>query len=320
LLQASQLETVNNISVIICTHNPRPDYLQRVLDALKAQALPKEQWELLLIDNANSEPLAEIWDLSWHPRARHVRESELGLTHARLRGIKESNGELLVFVDDDNVLQFDYLSESIRISAAWPVLGAWGGQQFPEFESGEPAEAWKREFWTGKLDRDLWSNNYDRKIAPCGSGVCVRQVIARRYAELAQADTLRLNLDRRGAGLNSAGDIDMDFTACDLGLGMGRFRTLCLTHLIPAKRLTDDYLYNLCEGFGYSDTVLNALRGKWPQSPCRIDRLVAAYKRFRVGGAGTLQNVARDEGRKRAILFLEKYAAVHALKERQRLA
>jgi hypothetical protein len=48
--------------------------LRRVLDALKAQTLPKEQWELLLIDNASKEPLAESWDLSWHPHARHIRE------------------------------------------------------------------------------------------------------------------------------------------------------------------------------------------------------------------------------------------------------
>ena len=40
-----------DFSVIICTHNPRSDYLRRVLDALKAQTLLREQWELLLIDN-----------------------------------------------------------------------------------------------------------------------------------------------------------------------------------------------------------------------------------------------------------------------------
>jgi glycosyltransferase involved in cell wall biosynthesis len=40
------------VSVVICTHNSRRGYLVRVLDALKAQTLPREQWELLLIDNA----------------------------------------------------------------------------------------------------------------------------------------------------------------------------------------------------------------------------------------------------------------------------
>jgi len=44
------------VSVIICTHNPRPDYLQRVLDALKAQTLPKENWELLLMMQIPSWP------------------------------------------------------------------------------------------------------------------------------------------------------------------------------------------------------------------------------------------------------------------------
>src|SRR5438045_2554303 len=90
---------MSDISVVICTHNPRPDYLRRVLEALRNQTLPKKQWELLLIDNASSEPVAGNWDLKWHPNARHIGEYELGLTPARLRGIKESCGELLVFVD-----------------------------------------------------------------------------------------------------------------------------------------------------------------------------------------------------------------------------
>ena len=92
-------------SVILCSHNPRPDYLRRVLDALDAQTLSKENWELLLIDNASKARLADSWGLSWHPRARHIREDELGLMSARLRGIRESCGDLLVFVDDDNVLE-----------------------------------------------------------------------------------------------------------------------------------------------------------------------------------------------------------------------
>jgi hypothetical protein len=39
------------LSVIICCHNPRIDYLLRVLKALSEQTLLKERWELLLIDN-----------------------------------------------------------------------------------------------------------------------------------------------------------------------------------------------------------------------------------------------------------------------------
>ena len=128
------------VSVIICSHNPREDYLRRVLDALKAQTLPAKDWELLLIDNASKEPLAKRVDLSWHPNARHIREDKVGLTHARLRGIAESKLDLLVFVDDDNVLRADYLQAALKINAAWPQLGAWGGSCVPEFETEPSAE------------------------------------------------------------------------------------------------------------------------------------------------------------------------------------
>src|SRR5580698_4641162 len=114
------------VSVIICSHNPREDYLRRVLDALKAQTLPAKDWELLLVDNASKEPLAGRFNLSWHPNARHVREDKTGLTHARLCGIAEAKGDLLVFVDDDNVLRSDYLQACLKLSAARPDIGAFG--------------------------------------------------------------------------------------------------------------------------------------------------------------------------------------------------
>src|SRR6516162_1217058 len=120
-------------SVILCTHNPRPDYLSRVLAALRGQTLPAEQWEFLLVDNASERPLAEIWDIFWHPSGRHIRENELGLTAARLRGIRESGGDLLVFVDDDNVLAPDFLERAAGIAEQYPFLGAWSGQCLPKF-------------------------------------------------------------------------------------------------------------------------------------------------------------------------------------------
>lgn len=45
------------VSVIIPTHNPRRDYLSRVVDALRVQTLPHEEWEVLVVDNGSREPL-----------------------------------------------------------------------------------------------------------------------------------------------------------------------------------------------------------------------------------------------------------------------
>src|SRR5450755_3877223 len=124
-----------DLSVILCSHNPRPDYLRRTLAALRNQTLPKDRWELLLIDNASEISLAREWDLSWHTNARHISEEELGISKARRRGMQESNCDVLLFVDDDNVLAPDYLSEALKLYKEWPRLGTWGsGTIVPEFE------------------------------------------------------------------------------------------------------------------------------------------------------------------------------------------
>ena len=167
-----------DISVIICSHNPRPTYLRRVLDALRNQTLPVERWELLLIDNASKERLDTLWDLSWHPNGRHIFEGQLGVAYARQRGIREMSADLLVFVDDDNVLDLDYLRKAVSIDHQWPELGAWGsGVINPEFEV-EPPDYLKELVPYVALrnaDNAYWSNVPTCKWAtPWGAGHCVR--------------------------------------------------------------------------------------------------------------------------------------------------
>ena len=254
-----------DISVIICTHNPRADYLRRVFDALKVQTLPLEQWDLLFIDNASTEKLAGIWDLSWHPRGRIIREEEVGLTPARLRGIKESTGGLLVFVDDDNILAADYLSNAVRLAAEWPVLGAFGASISGEFEI--PPPDWIAPYLEclaiRELDRDYWCNLGGLSVAlPCGAGLCVRRQVAADYLQKASTSEFRRMLDRSGVNLSSGGDSDLAECAVDAGLGTGRFTALKLLHLIPKGRLTADYIVRLYAGLAASHELLSFLRPK----------------------------------------------------------
>ncbi|HSY43120.1 MAG TPA: glycosyltransferase, partial [Candidatus Acidoferrum sp.] len=257
------------VSVIICSHNPREDYLRRVLDALKAQTLPVKDWELLLVDNASKEPMAGRFDLSWHPNARHLREEKTGLTHARLCGIAEAKAELLVFVDDDNVLRADYLAACLKIGAVWPQLGAWGGSCIPEFEVEPPAEL--RSCLHGllieKLTEPYWAKLREGGPAlPAGAGMAVRRAVASHYREQVLRDPLRQSLDRTGTGLGGGGDSDMALCGFTMDLGAGRFPELELTHLIPARRLTLEYLEGIHEGFGYSGTILQAIHNKERQA------------------------------------------------------
>lgn len=260
------------ISVIICTHNPREDYLRRTLDALNKQTLPKDQWELLLIDNASKQPLMGKWDLSWHPHSRLIREDELGLTFARLRGIKESSGELLVFVDDDNLLAMDYLERVRDLTESFPHLAVLGaGRILPEFEVAPEAEL--KPYLPMLALRDVghsfWSNDPMDWHVPWGAGMVVLRKIANTHRERVLASDISRSLDRKGADLNSCGDDEFSWTACEMGYGRGLFTELVVTHLISESRLGREYLYRLAEGTAYSSALLKWLKaGQMPYTDC----------------------------------------------------
>jgi glycosyltransferase involved in cell wall biosynthesis len=253
------------ISVITCTHNPRSDYLERVLDGLKGQTLPKDRWEFLLIDNGSRDKVAEGCDLRWHPNGRHVREEELGLTPARIRGIHEAQGDLLVFVDDDNVLDGSYLENALRIRDEYKHLGAYGaGRIVAEFEIPPPPETLPHlKLLTIRDEKaPLWANLVTSNSSlPYGAGLCVLREIAWEYARQAVTDYRRKSLGRQGQLLLSSEDIDLAFFACKLGRGTGVFPTLALVHLIPPRRLSRDYLVRLAQGHAFSHVILARLWG-----------------------------------------------------------
>jgi glycosyltransferase involved in cell wall biosynthesis len=241
-----------------------------VVAGLESQTLPVHEWELLIVDNASKESVAERLNISWHPNGRHVFEAKLGLTQARLRGVAEAKGELLVFVDDDNVLDSKYLEVADRIAEQFPHIGAFGGALVGEFEA--PVPDWARPYLEGlclkDLTRDRWSNDYAWSDAiPYGAGMCVRPAVAEEYAKKCNAQHLSAKLDRVGSRLTSAGDLDLAWTALDLGFGTGRFRDLRALHLIPKERLTEDYLVRLYAGYSYSNIILWYTRGLMKGKP-----------------------------------------------------
>ena len=292
------------LSVVLCTHNPRPDYLAATVEGLRSQTLSAAEWELLVIDNASAPGREPVADLSWHPAARIVREETLGLTPARLRGIREAKGKLLVLVDDDNVLAPDFLETARRIAAEKPFLGSWSGQCLPGFEE-EPPE-WTRRYWGNlvirKFEQDTWSNLPRLgETMPCGAGLCVRKEVARFYLDLHETGKRGFQFDRTGDSLVSGGDNDLAACACDLGMGVGLIAALKLRHLIPPVRLTVDYLARLAEGITYSSLMLDHARGLPLVKPTSGRRLLDQLQQLRTKGPHRKIQAAVLRGRGRAL-------------------
>ncbi len=276
------------LSFILCTHNPRPDYLARTLKSLSQQAFPVQHWELVLVDNASQPPLTELEGWTGAAPARIVHEERLGLTPARLCGMRQSRGDLLVFVDDDNILAPDYLSQAAALDTQFRHVAVWSGDITPEFE--QPPPEWSKQYWhllaLRSVERNVWSNSYFSETLPIGAGMVVRRSVAERYAQQLAAQSDRLALDRQGESLLAAGDTDMGFTALDMGFGCGVARELRLTHLIPPRRMEETYLVNLARSVTYSHTMLPLLRGIMSYSTAQLRRQQARYLWYSISRDG----------------------------------
>jgi hypothetical protein len=270
-------------SVIICAHNPRSDYFARVLTSLRDQTFPLGNWELLIIDNASKVPLARDWDISWHPTARHIVESEVGLAVARRRGIREACADLIVFVDDDNVLDKTYLTQAVGIGRDWPSLGAWGSGSIQADFEVKPSES-VMEFLPYLALRETaspqWSNVASCVQAmPWGAGLCVRKAVAAAYCQSCERSSIQIS-DRVGTtDLLSGGDKEIAFVCCTQGFGFGIFPELRITHLIPRHRISEKYLIQVIGGTVISDILLDY---KWlnitPASPLGVRVLLSVLK------------------------------------------
>ncbi len=256
------------LSVVVCTHNPRHETLQRTLHHLRQQDLRHSDWEFLLIDNA-SDPAIDADDtVRWHPQGRLVRENRVGLTWARYRAFQESVGKLMVFVDDDNLLAPDYLSKCARRIDEFPQLGVFGsGTIVPEFEI-KPATR-DEPFLPFLAIRDgkkaAWSNRHDFTAFPCGAGMAIRRIIGVEYYD-AIKDTAAMNLGRKGTGMNAGDDTALVLAALAQGFGTGVFPDQRLTHVIPKGRLEWHYLKRLATGISRSLTLLQFDLGMQPRT------------------------------------------------------
>jgi glycosyltransferase involved in cell wall biosynthesis len=297
------------LSVVIPAHNPRRDYLARVLDSLRAQSLPMSHWELLVVDNQSNPPLEGSIDLSWHPRAIVIREYYLGLTLARVRGFKESNGSVIILVDDDNVLAMDYLAQVSTIASKFPFIGTWGGSIDPEFELPDhaPPSALNALLTLRQVSADLWSNDPDHHAStPWGAGLCIRREVADAYVREISENPTRASLDLRGKTLLYGGDTDIAYSGCRIGYAKGVFNKLHVTHLIPAERCTSDYLCRVAHGRGYSEVLHGyALQGTLPKpETLGVSRIMRYIRSTLKPGIQRSVAFAHYEGRRRALLDL----------------
>ena len=81
------------------------------LDSILATDYPADRREIVVVDNGSSDGTTAL--IQARP-VRYLREGKRGVSNARNRGIAESGGEILAFVDADCLVEPHWLTELVR--------------------------------------------------------------------------------------------------------------------------------------------------------------------------------------------------------------
>lgn len=250
-------------SVVVCTHarsGALRACLDHVLDQLVGAPEP-DKLELLVIDNASPDDTSQVAAsaLSDVPlSARVISEPTLGLSHARNRGIREAQGDVVVFLDDDAYPRPGWLGGLLGAFSD-PFVEASGGPVNPRFDGPLPAwldhrylpylSAWDR----GPTAHDLVYNEYPR-----GANIAFRRSALERVGPFSP------RLGRRGTRLASCEEIEICLRIERTG-GRVRYQPDArVDHVVPTARLDAHWMARRFHWQGRSEAVLEWIHGGWP--------------------------------------------------------
>jgi teichuronic acid biosynthesis glycosyltransferase TuaG len=104
---------VPRVSIIIPTFNGRR-HIGETLDSLRAQDY--SDWEAIVIDDASTDGTADLVDSLGDRRIQVLRrDRNEGTSAARNHGIASAGGDLLVFLDHDDLLLPQYLAKQVHL-------------------------------------------------------------------------------------------------------------------------------------------------------------------------------------------------------------
>ena len=133
------------ISIIICTYQTHryPDFVEAINSIL---AQNYEDTELIVVVDGNAELYAKIKTEHKSIDEIILNDKNLGLSESRNRGIKEANGDVVAFFDDDAVAADNWLEEIARMYRDEGAIAA-GGKLVPKWVSKEPKILPEEYYW-----------------------------------------------------------------------------------------------------------------------------------------------------------------------------
>jgi glucosyl-dolichyl phosphate glucuronosyltransferase len=260
-------------TVALCTHN-HADRLGRTLADLAQLKAPQAPWEFLIVDNGCGDGTPDLlapypWPDGWQVRV--VRESKLGLSNARNRAIAEARGEYVIFMDDDETADPDWLCAFERLILSKDP-DAFGGRIRVLFEDMRPE--WLKDDLLGFLGE----LNRAEGIAPLtdphasfyGGNFGIRKTVCDRVGGF---DAM---LGRKGTDNTGGEEVDFYRRLLDAGFKVWWTPEAVIHHRIQTAKLERTYFLDLHYRMGRMEAIRKRGSGSRLPPPYLFGQLLRA--------------------------------------------
>lgn len=249
----------NGVSIIICCYNSGLRLPETIKHIAAQKVFFEIPWELIIVDNLSTDntsaiALNEIRSYeSLISRSKIVYEPNAGLTYARNKGVNEAIYEYIIFCDDDNWLDEDYINIAYSILSKKPKIAACGGQSHAISEVHFPD--WWQDYKSGyavgrqaELTGDISARKY-----LWGSGLAFKKELYLKAFDKLPS----LLSDRKGKDLSSGGDSEICMRFLLMGYTLYYDERLRFKHYIDPSRLIWSYRKKLFQGFLDASVILS---------------------------------------------------------------
>uniref|UniRef100_UPI0040572236 glycosyltransferase family 2 protein n=1 Tax=Alistipes sp. TaxID=1872444 RepID=UPI0040572236 len=239
-----------DLSIIIATYNNAKS-LERTLESVAKQDADCGVWECVIVNNNSTDDtalrVASFTKSHSNLNIRLVDEPQQGLSHARNRGIAESQGEILAFIDDDETVNEGFVSAYIDLFhnhgafAAAGVVKACYDSQRPKWMSHYTEKMIANPIDLGKNIVTITST-----ITPAGGNMAFNREVFNLYGGF------DIDLGRKGNKLFGGEENELFDRLRNLGERIYYTPKAIVYHHIADRKLTPEHFEKLSYGVGVS--------------------------------------------------------------------
>ncbi|MEM9482078.1 MAG: hormogonium polysaccharide biosynthesis glycosyltransferase HpsE [Cyanobacteria bacterium P01_F01_bin.116] len=262
-----------DVTVIICTYNGA-SRLPQLFKHLTCQLLTSLiDWEIVVVDNNSQDETVQVvqnYQLlpEFTDKLQYCFEPKQGLAFARRCAAQVACGELLAFLDDDNLPNPYWVQAVYDFGQQHPNAGAFGGQIVGVYEGELPYRFERIACFLAVIDRGQVPFRYDllgRWLFPAGAGLVVRR---QAWSVVPQQPALS---GVSGESLVGKGeDIETLSYIRKEGWQIWHNPAMEIGHEIGCDRTSPAYLFKLFRGVGLSRHHTRMIRFQAWQKPLAI--------------------------------------------------